>query len=126
MPDAFDALLEGIGLAHDTVTGEFFGDTTQVLLLRPTQDAEREYEVLWQIVDKWFFEYSNFRGNFLLEIASTDPNLETYIPLSTHLQIDEDVYVILRQDTIQPKGTDITWKIYCTQFAKKSNYAAIY
>jgi len=105
------------GRAFDKVRRRLFSPNTEVLLLRPSTDAERDFEVVHQISTKWFFEYSEFRQNFLLEVALgdelTDPMNE-----ATHIQVDDDVYEIDANDTIQPKGTDVTWKIFCKRHGK--------
>ena len=125
MSEAHDALQVGIGIAHDTLKDVFFGANTEVLLLKPSPDANRDFEVVHQISTKWFFEYSEFRQNFLLEVALgdelTDPMNE-----ATHIQVDDDVFVISKQDTLVPKGTDVTWKVYCTRFAKREHYSSVY
>lgn len=125
MPDAHDAIQEGLGVAFSTLKDLFFESGTEVLLLKPTNDAEREFEVVWQVTDKWFFEYSAYRQNFLLEIAEDSTDLDDNIPQATHIQIDSDVYEISQSDTLPPKGTDVTWKVFCTRYARRANYAAL-
>ena len=113
------------GRAFDKVRRRLFDTNTEVLLLKPSPDANRDFEVVHQISTKWFFEYSEFRQNFLLEVALgdelTDPMNE-----ATHIQVDDDVFVISKQDTLVPKGTDVTWKVYCTRFAKREHYSSVY
>ena len=113
------------GRAFDKVRRRLFDTNTEVLLLKPSPDANRDFEVVHQISTKWFFEYSEFRQNFLLEVALgdelTDPMNE-----ATHIQVDDDVFVISKQDTLVPKGTDVTWKVYCTRFTRQGQYTSIY
>lgn len=124
MAEAHDALQTGIGFAHDVLASVFFESGTEVLFLKPSADATRDFEVVWQLSDKWFFEYSEFRQQFLLEIAVGN-ELTEYIAETTHIQIDDDVYELLRNDTLPPKGTDVTWKLFCTKYARRANYAAL-
>lgn len=125
MSTAHDALQTGIGFAHDALKSVFFESDTEVLLLKPSDDATREFEVLWQITDKWFFEYSDFRQRFVLEIADDSTELFDSINAASHIQIDQDVYEIAKADTLPPKGTDVTWKIFCTRLARRANYSAL-
>ena len=67
---------------------------------------------------------SEFRQQFLLEIA-VDDDLTQYITQATHVQIDDDVYELVSNDTLPPKGTDVTWKLFCTKYARRANYAAL-
>ncbi len=99
-------------------------ESTDVMLLKQSETV-RDFDTVYQLSGKWFFEYSNFRKDFLLEIAEDD-SITDAVNEATHVQIDDDVYVIRQGDTTPPKGTDVTWKIYCEQFAKRSQYSALY
>lgn len=125
MSVAHDALQTGIGFAHDALKSVFFSSDTSVLLLKPSTDTNRNFEVVHHITDKWFFEYSAFRQNFLLEIAMGD-ELTGPVNEATHIQIDDDVFVISQADTLRPKGTDVTWKLFCTRFSKGGQYQNIF
>jgi hypothetical protein len=74
----------------------------------------------------WFFEYSEFRQNFLLQIAADIASLTNAIAEATHVQIDDDYYVIRQGDTLPPKGTDVTWKLFCDRFASRSQFSNLY
>ena len=124
MSDAHVALRDGLGEALDALKEAFFDSSTEVLFLKPSTDAGRDFELIWQVADKWFFEYSEFRQQFLLEIA-VDDDLTQYITQATHVQIDDDVYELVSNDTLPPKGTDVTWKLFCTKYARRANYAAL-
>ncbi len=99
-------------------------ESTVVLLLKQSETV-RDFDTVYQLNGRWFFEYSNFRKDFLLEIAEDD-SITDAVNEATHVQIDDDVYVIRQGDTTPPKGTDVTWKIYCEKFAKRSQYSALY
>lgn len=122
---AHNALIRGIGVAHDVLRNVFFDSSTVVLLLKPSTDETREFDVVWQIEDKWFFEYQAYREAFRLEVADSSLELTNAFNDATHIQIDDDVYEIAKSDTLEPKGTDVTWKLYCTRYAVRANYAGL-
>ena len=110
----------------DKLRKKFFPTTTEVILLKQsaTANAFDEIEILY---DSWWFKYSAYRQNFPLEIAKDDPNgINLSIQEATHVSIDGDVYVIRAADTLPPKGTDVTWKIYCDRFPERSQYKSLY
>jgi hypothetical protein len=127
MAEGFDALLEGAITVNDALKELFFETGTIVEFLKAGNTEE--FLTVDTRSSGWWLEYSNFRKNFLLEVAEADD--AEAIPMSdialeaTHIRIDEDIYVINRRDTTAPKGTDVTWKIFCDRFTKRSNYTAL-
>lgn len=122
--EAHEALAEGIGFAHDALADVFFGPQTVVLFLKPATDESREFDTIYEAASKWFFEYSDFRHAFILELAAGS-EITSVVTAATHIQIDDDVYEISQADTLEPKGTDVTWKLFCTRYAKRTNYAGL-
>ena len=124
--DVHDILLDARKEVFDTLRPLFFDTATELILLKQsaTANAFDEIEILY---DSWWFKYSAYRQNFLLEIAKDDPNgINLSIQEATHVSIDGDVYVIRAADTLPPKGTDVTWKIYCDRFPERSQYKSLY
>jgi len=103
----------------------YFDAGTEIKLLK-VSDTLNEYDEIDFLVESWFFEYSNFRKNFLLEIAESDIDIGEAIKEATHVRIGDDVYTISAGDTTGPMGTDVTWKIYCDLFTRRGQFAAIY
>lgn len=111
---AHNALRKGLGVAYNVLSRQFLPDAV-ITLLKASQ-TYGEYDDVLEIESKRFFEYSNFRQNFLLEIADTSSTLTDAIAQATHVRIDDDIYIINQGDTTAPKGTDVTWKLYCDRF----------
>lgn len=121
---AHDDLLEGYAEALDTLATEFMPEQEVWLMKTSTTDNEFE-EVLW-VEQKRFFEYQAYRQQFRLEIADPDHDLDELMIEVTHVRVDDDVYVIAQADTLQPKGIDVTWKLFCERFTKRGQFASIY
>lgn len=126
MGAAHDALLTGRKKVFDTLRSTFFDTNTEVVLLKQsaTTNAFDTIEILY---DSWWFEYSAFRQNFLLEIAKDDPDsINLSAQEATHVSVDGDIYVIRTADTLPPKGMDVTWKIFCDRFTERSQFKSLY
>lgn len=121
---AHDDIQEGLGEAFDVLASEFFDVFTDVTLLKqsPTTNAFVDIET---ISGKWFFEYSTFRQNFLLQVAMGF-ELEDSVAEATHVRIENDVYVIRQADTVMPRGADVTWKFFCDKFNARAQFANLY
>jgi hypothetical protein len=121
---AHDALLEGIGIANDTLRDVFMPTYLVVTLLQPSETANEFLPVL-ELEDKWFFEYSAFRQQFLFKIARDDELLTQAIGEATHIALDNEIYVIAQGDTVPPMGIDVEWKLFCTRFHGQDNYSVM-
>jgi len=108
---AHNALRKGLGVAYNVLSRQFLPDA--VITLLKTSQTYGEYDDVLTITSKRFFEYSNFRQNFLLEIADTSDELTEAMRQATHVRVGEEVYAINPADPTPPQGTDVTWKIYC-------------
>lgn len=120
---AVDALQRGLGKANDALAAQFLPNVT-VTLCKPSDTADEFVDVLI-IESKWFFEYSNFRKNFLLEIADDSDALTDAIAEATHVQVDDTYYVIIAGDTMPPAGTNPVWRLYCDLFERRGRYATL-
>jgi phosphoglucomutase len=110
----------------DKLRKKFFPNTTEVILLKQSATAN-QFDQIEILYDSWWFVYSQYRQNFLLEIAKDDPDsINLSMAEATHISIDGDVYVIRTGDTLRPKGTDATWKIYCDRFPERSQFKSLY
>lgn len=101
---------------------EIAGETVTLLKASTT---DREFDEIVSFSANWFFEYSNFRQNFLLEIAQ-DESIAPQIAEATHVQVGSEVYVIRSGDTTPPKSTDVTWKLFCDRFARREHHRSLY
>ena len=123
MNEVHEILQGAMQTVHDTLAPLFF-DHAEISLLKVSETAN-DFEVIETIDSSWFFEYSEFRQNFKLEIAKGDELTES-MNVATHVKVDEDIYVIRQADTLPPKGTDVTWKLFCDRFVERAQFRAIY
>lgn len=121
---AHDDIQDGLAEAFDALREEFFDPLTEVSLLKVSA-TDRTFETVEIISTQWFFEYSEYRQNFKLEIAMGF-ELTDSIAEATHVKIDDDVYTIRNGDTLEPKGTDVTWKLFCDRFTKRDQISPLY
>ncbi len=120
---ASDDLQDGLGEAFDTLSDEFLsGVTVKLCRADATSDA---FEDLLTVSSKRFFEYSNFRKNFLLEIADDAGALTTAMTSATHVKINSDYYAIRQEDTTPPQSTDATWKVYVDKIDRPQNFVTV-
>lgn len=127
MPASTD-IQEGIAEAFEALGEEFFENVT-VTLCKASTTANEFVDLMdigAEIGPKWIFEYSQFRQNFLLQISADEAVLTNAIAEATHVQVDNDYYVIRTGDTLPPKGTDPTWKLFCDRFTKRAQFANLY
>jgi len=115
---------EGLAEAFDALRDEFFDPLTEVSLMKVSATTNT-FETVEVISTKWFFEYSEYRQNFKLEIAM-GWELADSVAEATHVQVDDDVYVIRNGDTLEPKGTDVTWKLFCDRFTQRGQFSPLY
>jgi hypothetical protein len=115
-------LTEEVGDVFNEVWSELEGSDTVVKLLVAAENYA-EFDEVRTLDGNWFFEYSNFRKNFLLEIAEDSDELTEHVRKATHVKVGDTVYVINDGDTTPPKATDVTWKIYCDLFEAGGQYS---
>lgn len=122
-----EALLTGAKVVNDTLREVFFDtDATVVSLLKPSA-TDREFTTIVELSEGWFFEFDDYRKQFVLEIASTDETLEENVAEATHVDVaGHGVFVIVRGDVTPPAGTDVTWKIGCEKFPARGQFRALY
>lgn len=121
---ASDDLRDGMAEAFDALSEEF-QSAVDVALVRPAVDpSDDTFETILTITSKRFWEYSNFRQNFLLEIADDNDALTSAISNATHVRINDDFYSINVADTLPPSGTNPVWRLYCDLFERSGKYAA--
>jgi hypothetical protein len=122
MPASTD-IREGVGEAFDALSDEFLVGVT-IKLCSQTAGADTFTDLL-TVTSKRFFEYSNFRKNFLLEIADDSSTLTTAMAAATHVKIGTEVYIIIAGDTVAPMATDPTWKIYVDRFERPAHWSPL-
>lgn len=116
------AVIDEVAAAFAEVRAEFFAGVTCKLL---KEDSEtRQFNEVGTITD-WFFEYSEFRESFKLEIAQNSVELTAWVNDASHIQVGADVYTISQSDTLPPKGTSFTWKLFCTRDFKRSQIQSV-
>lgn len=120
---AHDDLLEGYAVALETLAEEFMPEQT-IWLMKPSTTTN-EFDGVLEVTTR-FFEYNAFRQQFRLEIGEDSDDITNAMAEATHVGVDDDIYVIAQADTVPPKGTDVTWKIFCERFTKRSQFASIY
>ena len=121
---AHAALQKGLGIAFTVLSQQFMPDT--VITLCKVSENYNEYDDLLDISEKRFFEFSNYRQNFLLEIADDNDTLTEAITEATHIRIvrgGETAYYSIRDgDTVRPMSTDVTWKLFADLHERRGKY----
>lgn len=107
---AHDDIREGLAEAFNALSDEFMPKSV-VTLLKPS-DTLAEYETIFDIQTNRFVEFTENRTKLLLEIAASYDDLTDTIAEATHIQVDDDIYLISVADTVVPKSTDVTWKLF--------------
>jgi hypothetical protein len=125
-PVVADILMEARAIVYNTLRPLFFDTGTSVEFLKPTTNADRAFDLVDVLFTGWFLKYNNFRKEFLLEVAGPEDWMQNVMETSTHIKVDDDIYVIRRSDTLPPKGVDVTWKIYCERFTTRAQFGTIY
>jgi hypothetical protein len=62
----------------------------------------------------------------LEDAAAAAKARQNAIAEATHVQVDDDYYVIRQGDTLPPKGTDVTWKLFCDRFSSRGQFSNLY
>lgn len=119
-------VLRGRKKVFDKLRRKWLPNTEVVSLLKP-DSAANAFVTVMELYEGWWFTYSDFRKNFLLEIASEDETLEENIGESTHIDLGTDgVFVIVKADVTPPVGTDVTWKIACERSFQRAQTRPLY
>lgn len=121
----YDEIAVEVADAFNEVRADFFANIPSIQLLKPSE-SEREYDDITTVNDNWFFEYSEFREKFKLQIAINTPEFNALVITATHVKVGDDIYVISQADTIKPQGTDFTWKLYCDKDFQARHFSAMY
>lgn len=122
-----DVLIAKAAKAFNKVRRRFTPASVEVLLLKPTTDAVRDYEVLWQTAENWFFDTSAKPP--VLYIAETGVVLEGPMAEATNVQVGNNVFVMTPDDVTPPDelgGPRVFWTIVCDKFARRGQYGDIY
>lgn len=120
---AHTALLDGLGKAFNALATQFHPNVT--ISLVTASEPYSEYDVVLEIANKRFFEYSNFRRNVSLQVAASTTALTDAMAVATHIKIDEDFYRIDDSSRTPPQSTDVTWDILGDLHEKRSTYGAL-
>jgi len=124
MPDAYDAIQGGLQVAFDTLTDLTRDDDTIILLKQSS--TTRAFEEVLQVSDSWFWKGATTKQNALIRIARDDQELTDAMAEATHIQLGEDVFVIVTTDIIPPSGFDVMWQIFVEQSPSRTQFKAIY
>lgn len=119
MPASTD-LREGLAEAFDALAEEFNNGLT-ITLCAVTQNPD-DFDPLYTVPDSRFFEYSNYRKNFLLEIASNAAAITTAMASATHVKVGSEYFPIIAGDTVEPTTSDATWKIFVERFEHRHTH----
>lgn len=124
---AVDALQRGLGKANDALAAQFLPGIT--ITLCKVSDTTDTFDDLLTIYGKRFWEYSNFRKNFRLEIADDHTDLTEAIGDATHISISDadstTYYVIIANDTLKPSGTNPVWTLFADLFERPGHYTTL-
>lgn len=125
MAEVHDILLEARKTVFDELRTLFFETGTELHVLS-SDISLTEFNVLAMLTEGWWLRYDNFRKNFLLEVVDADDEMPFAMQTATHVRVNDEVYVIDAADVTAPMGTDVTWKIRCDRFTRRSQYSNLY
>lgn len=120
-----ESLIAKAGKALDKARARTGQTDLECSLLKPTTDANRDYDVVHQLGRYWFFDTEKK----ILMIAETRDVLGDPMAEATNVQIGEEVFPIAPDDITPPDdlgGSRVYWIIQCEKFAKRSQYSSIY
>ena len=104
---------------------KFTDASVEVHLLKPSEDANRDWEEVWPLATNWFFDSSQQPP--LLYLAETAQNLKEPMLEATNIRIGEKVFQ-LSPDKVTPPdelgGPRPFWTIVCEDNAAR-NYAGL-
>ena len=124
MPDAYDAIHDGLQTVFDTLT-PLTRSVTSISLLKPTANADT-FTTLLTLTEFWFFKPATTKQNALLQVVRDDATMTTAMASATHVQLGSDIFVIVQSDTLPPSGFDVFWKIFVERFTKRSQIGSLY
>ena len=115
-----------LGQVFDVMKSLFIEAGTECHLVKQSATLD-EFEIITTLRANWFFEWSDFRQSFILQIAESATSLNAEIIQATHIQFDNGaVYVIQQADTVAPTGSDVTWKLFAQKFTQAGQYRGMY
>ena len=122
---ASDEIRKGVAMAFNALQEVFPIGNGNLYLLKPSTTLN-EFETIFTLSNNWLPPvYSEFRQNYLVEIAFISDELTEAILQATHIKVDTDIYSIRQSDVKKPQGFDITWKIFAEKFDSKSAFKGI-
>lgn len=89
-----------------------------VKLLCVSEDSD-EFETVREITENVFFEFEDNRKKVALQVAEDSQELTDDMNQATHIEIDDEIFVINAGDTIPPSMTDVTWKLSGDLYERK-------
>ena len=114
-----------VGNVFNKISAKFPIGDGNLYLLKPSTTLN-EFETIFTLSNNWLPPvYSEFRQNYLVEIAFISDELTEAILQATHIKVDTDIYSIRQADVKKPQGFDITWKIFAEKFDSKSAFKGI-
>lgn len=115
-----------VGQVFDVMRSLFLESGTDCYLVKQSASSDT-FETVATLSSNWFFEWSNFRQAFVLEIAEVGTTLNADIIEATHIQFDSGaVYIINQADTVPPTGSDVTWKLSAQKFTQAGQFRGLY
>lgn len=110
----------------DALRSVFFPANSSLELLKISDSGANAYDVVTTIANGWYLEYSEFRQQFKLSVATTNGNFGSLINGSSHVRVSGEVYTITNADTLPPQGKEPFWKLFCKRFSGKSDFRGAY
>lgn len=117
------AIRNGLATGFNVLARLFHPDKT-VKLAKASEDYA-EFDDLYTVADKRFFEFADGRRTLTLNIADTSEALTEAMAKATHVLIDDDLYSIEQGDVVTPDTNGDTWVITGTYFERPARYETL-
>lgn len=108
---------------YDQARRRFVGDDARCFLLKRAGQRS-SFVVVSEITSGWFYQFSEFRGQMKLTVATSDPQMSDQMAQTSYIALGRpaadgsiDLYSINPegQDVVPPDGTSPFWKVYLTK-----------
>lgn len=117
----FNQIAGGMSELNSALTSAFLPTGSRCFLLKRSLNSGK-FTIVSELVSGWFLEFSEYRGQFKLLMATSDNSFADLISQTSFIgygvpDLDSQIEVFqimeANRDIIPPVGTNPNWKVYC-------------